>query len=335
MSGSNLRLAHPIPLRDQQWDHDVEPVVSVLIPTFNQEQFIADALEGVLMQRTTFRVEIIVHDDASTDQTLSIIKQYAEPNPNLFRVIAQSENQHSRGGRALLIINALARGKYVAICEGDDFWIAPDKLECQVRTLDERPDASGSIHRADGLFQETGETIKGLFGPTELKPEYGIDDLLVGDNFVPTASIVLRRTKDGTMPSWIGEIPHGDICILSKAALAGPLLYLDRSMSVYRKHAGGIHSREGTAQQALNCIMTLGALGRHLDVMSSESYRTGLSYRIHQLRAEISRYENRIADLEAEVASQREGIAQILGSRTFRIGMFFQRIVGRNPSKVK
>jgi glycosyltransferase involved in cell wall biosynthesis len=335
MSRNDVRLTRPIPLRDQQWDHDVEPVVSVLIPTFNQERFIADALEGVLMQRTTFRVEIIVHDDASTDQTLSVIKEYAEPNPDLFRVIAQSENQHSRGGRALLIINAVARGKYVAICEGDDFWIAPDKLESQVRALDERPDASGSIHRADGLFQETGETIKGLFGPTELKPEYGIDDLLIGDNFVPTASIVLRRTKEGTMPPWIGEVPHGDICILSQAALAGPLLYVDRSMSVYRKHAGGIHSREGTAQQALNAISTLVAIGARMDVTATLSYRTGIAYRVRQVRTEISRYENRIAVLEKDVASQKETIRNIMGSRTFRIGIFLGRMLGRDSSKSK
>jgi hypothetical protein len=319
-------------LPDQGWPDDVQPLVSVAVPVYNQEEFVRQTLNGILAQETTFRVEVIVHDDASTDRTVAIVKEYEAANPGLFRVIVQPENQLSRGKRPLLFMNSIARGKYLAVCEGDDFWTAPDKLESQIHLLEERPDASGSIHKADGLFEESGELEPGLFRPPAIKPEYGIDELLVADNFVPTGSIVLRRRGTETIPSWIGDVPHGDISILSHAALSGPLLYIDRSMSVYRKHLGGIHSREGTAKQALNCIATLVGIGSRMNVVHLSSFQEGMRYRIGQVRTEVDRYEARISELEMQLHAQRDTISQMLGSRTFKIGIFLTRLIGKRTS---
>lgn len=110
---------------------DQTPLVSVICITYNHEPYIRDCLEGFLMQKTDFPIEIIVHDDASTDHTADIIREYYEKRPDLFHVILERENQQSKHSRVGLRMYSLAQGKYIAICEGDDYWIDPLKLQKQ------------------------------------------------------------------------------------------------------------------------------------------------------------------------------------------------------------
>ncbi len=113
---------------------DKEPLVSICCITYNHEDFIRDAIEGFLMQKTSFPIEIIIHDDASTDNTANIIEEYANKYPDLFVTILQSENQWSKGGGSIYarFVYPRARGKYIALCEGDDYWTDPLKLQKQV-----------------------------------------------------------------------------------------------------------------------------------------------------------------------------------------------------------
>ena len=107
-------------------------LVTIICTTFNQERYIRKALDGFLMQKTNFLYEVIVHDDASTDRTPSIIREYAEKYPHIIVPILQKENQFSKG---VWITNDLllpmAKGKYIAMCEGDYFWTDPNKLQMQ------------------------------------------------------------------------------------------------------------------------------------------------------------------------------------------------------------
>src|SRR5690625_5413198 len=131
-------LEKPKPLKDQVWAEDVEPLVSISCITYDHEKFISDAIEGFLMQETTFPVEINIHDDASTDNTAKIVREYEKKYPNvLFNVIYQTENQYSkRDGSIRRIQHGRARGKYYATCEGDDYWIDPLKLQKQFEFLE-------------------------------------------------------------------------------------------------------------------------------------------------------------------------------------------------------
>ena len=118
-------------------------LVTIICNTFNQERYIRKTLEGLLMQKTNFLYEVIVHDDASTDRTPSIIREYAEKYPHIIVPILQKENQFSKG---VWITNDLllpmAKGKYIAMCEGDDFWTDPNKLQMQADIMEKYPECS-------------------------------------------------------------------------------------------------------------------------------------------------------------------------------------------------
>jgi len=105
------------------WKNQGKPLVSVVCITYNHEHYIKDAIEGFLIQETRFPFEIIIHDDASTDATAEISRQYAEKYPNIIRLILQEENQYSQGKNVLPIVFAKAKGEYVALCEGDDYFL--------------------------------------------------------------------------------------------------------------------------------------------------------------------------------------------------------------------
>ena len=109
-----------------------KPVVSIVCHTFNHVNFLKDALNGFLMQETNFPFEIILHDDASTDGTTEIVKEYSEKYPSIITPIIQTENQWSKGNTPRVFTFPNVNGKYIALCEGDDYWISPKKLQTQI-----------------------------------------------------------------------------------------------------------------------------------------------------------------------------------------------------------
>lgn len=167
-----------------------DPLVSVVCDTYNQAPYIRDTLEGFLRQKTDFPIEIIVHDDASTDGTAEIVREYEMKYPELFRCVFRSENMYSRDPKILEhYVFPLARGKYVAICEGDDYWTSPDKLQKQVRYLEENPDCTLCVCAAD-VVDPQGNPV-GSVSPYETDGDIPMNDLIRGGGgFVPTASIV-------------------------------------------------------------------------------------------------------------------------------------------------
>lgn len=119
------------------------PQVSICCITYNHEAYIRDCLEGFLMQKTNFAYEILIHDDASTDKTADIIREYEAKYPDIIKPIYQTENQYSKGKKAWMnFLFPKAQGKYIAICEGDDFWVSPDKLQIQFDFMEANPDYS-------------------------------------------------------------------------------------------------------------------------------------------------------------------------------------------------
>jgi glycosyltransferase involved in cell wall biosynthesis len=146
----------------QTFEETTELIVSVICTTYNHEAYIKDALEGFVMQKTNFTFEIIVHDDASTDSTAKIIKEYEEKYPDLFVTIYQTENQYSKKEVNIWtdILYPVARGKYIAICEGDDYWTDPFKLQKQFNFLTKNKDYSLVFTDTDILYTHSGKVIK-------------------------------------------------------------------------------------------------------------------------------------------------------------------------------
>lgn len=142
-----------------RWGGAKRPVISILCTTYNHERYIAQALQGFLSQDSPYPFEILVHDDASTDRTQDIIRDWQARYPHIIKPLLQTENQLSRGGRPLGLLMTRAAGDYIATCEGDDYWIAPHKLRQQVGFLMQHPDVSCSAHNYY-LFIETSLTVR-------------------------------------------------------------------------------------------------------------------------------------------------------------------------------
>ena len=215
------------------------PVVSVCCATFNHRQYLQQALDGFLMQQTSFPFEVIVHDDASTDGTADIVREYALRHPSVFRPILQAENQYQRRVRIVTIMLPQARGKYIALCEGDDYWTDPSKLQRQVDFLEAQRNYSGCFHPVpyiDAQGTPTGITHP---SPTPVAVQY-VD--MCQTNWVQTCSLVFRKEAVPNLPDWFNKLPLGDwpLCLL--LTKWGQLGVIDRPMAHYRVHPGGVWS---------------------------------------------------------------------------------------------
>ncbi|NLI22491.1 MAG: glycosyltransferase [Clostridiales bacterium] len=217
-----------------------EILVSVCCVAYNHAPYIDRAVEGFLAQRTRFAYEVILHDDASTDGTAEAIRRWAALRPDLIRPILQTENQHSRGISVMELALAQARGRYIALCEGDDCWTSPDKLEKQVQYLQAHPDCSLCLHAAD-IIDPAGKPA-GVIRPYRRSRVVDVGDLIrAGGGFAATSSYVyplaLRR---GGLPAFCHSLPGvGDSTLHLYLATQGHLYYLDERLSCYRRgHAG-------------------------------------------------------------------------------------------------
>jgi glycosyltransferase involved in cell wall biosynthesis len=226
-----------------------KPLVSIICPTYNHESFIREALDGFVMQKTNFPFEIIVHDDASTDSTAQIVKEYEVEYPHLFNNIYQTVNQFSIEVMSVtkILLNA-ASGKYIACCEGDDYWTDPYKLQKQVDFLEANEGFSGVFHNQFVINSVDGiqwNFVNKIMDPVpELNQVVTFDDILQGKYRVPTRTILYER-----------ELYNGDIIINEKFLIGDlplafiltnfkPLFYYNEYMATYRLHENGISNNK-------------------------------------------------------------------------------------------
>ena len=154
------------------------PLVSIICEVFNHEPYIRQCLDGFVSQKTSFPIEVLIHDDASTDRSATIIREYEKNYPGLFKPIYQSENQYSKGVNIWCDIQfARAKGKYIAICEGDDYWTDPLKIQKQVDFMEGHPDytlcCTAFTQTENGDEQHPAEIAFGYDGIT-------LEDILKG-----------------------------------------------------------------------------------------------------------------------------------------------------------
>lgn len=250
------RFPTPVRITDQVWPEGTVPVVTIRCITYNHVNFIRDAIEGFLMQETTFPVEILIHDDASTDGTAEIIRKYQEKYPQLFRAVLQKENQWSKRNRKPFEdFEGMARGEFIALCEGDDYWICKEKLQKQFEILNSNHELSMVFHNAQIINTRHGHTHSYLIHDKPLKPIHKTEDLLK-QWYIPTASIFYRKYSDFTFPDWFYSCQSGDIPLLLLISLKGDLYCLNEVMSVYRMHLGGISITHQGYSKAVGMIYT-------------------------------------------------------------------------------
>ena len=215
--------------------------VSVCVVTYNHEKFVAQMLDSILMQRTTFPFEIIVGDDCSKDTTVGILKEYQTRFPEKIRLILHESNMGLNGKYNALSTFAAAKGEYTAQLDGDDYLVSPDKLQKQVEMMDANPHYSASYHNAKVVFDDN--SAPPYLVNTVRKSEINVEDLIQEDElcYIATSSLMFR-TKDFAEhpdPEWSNLSTSGDIPRNIMLASRGPIGYIDEVMSVYRKNRGG------------------------------------------------------------------------------------------------
>lgn len=231
------------------------------------------------MQKTTFPVEIIIHDDASTDRTAEIVREYEKKHPDLITAIYQTENQYSKGKKiSPTYVFPRAKGKYIALCEGDDYWTDPYKLQKQVDYLEEHSECTISFHNVKIIYED-GKKRARLNFP---KKVYTIEDLLEG-NFIDTCSTMFRNGLVLEFPGWFYKLPMGDWPLNILIAHHGDIGYLDGVMGVYRIHSGSLWSSRGKIQNCLDVISTYRIIYSQLDRKYRRSIRFGISHRYYTL----------------------------------------------------
>ncbi len=215
-----------------------EPLVTILCICYNQEKYIADALESFVKQKTTFPFEILIGDDCSSDRTVEIIKEYQQQHSNI-KLIARQKNLGVCAN--FFDLAEKVTSKYVALCEGDDYWIDDLKLEKQVKALELHPEVTLCFHTVKVLEQEkevelfpTDKMIKGKELNLDLLKQY---------NFIQTNSVVYRWQfpKFKEKLRGVDMLPLDYIYHLFHASY-GNILYLEEVMSVYRRNSGGVWS---------------------------------------------------------------------------------------------
>ena len=219
--------------------------VSVCIPTYNHEAFVAQALDGALMQQTTFPVEIVIGDDGSTDGAQAIIRAYAEQYPNRIRAFLHPHNlgpvqpREFAGRNNVLGLFAACRGEFIALCEGDDFWTDPLKLQKQVDFLQTHPDYSLCHHNMRVIYEDGSP--EHFFNPAD-QPETSTVEAILADDWIIATASALYRNYFRTEPfaAWHAKAASGDWALMIQVAARGNIGYLNEVMGVYRRHRGGL-----------------------------------------------------------------------------------------------
>lgn len=213
-----------------------KPLLSMLCITYNQKKYISKTLDGFLMQKTKFPFEILIHDDASTDGTTEIIKEYAKKHPKIFRTIFEKENQYSKGNITVFLENMYksANGKYIAWCEGDDYWTDPNKAQLQVDLLEKNPNYSICFHPVKVIYEDNEE--QNHIFPKYKNQEFNIKKLLEA-NFIQTNSVMYRKQKYSTIPKGIMPV---DWYMHLYHAQFGKIGFINKTMACYIRQDSGI-----------------------------------------------------------------------------------------------
>jgi len=206
------------------------PLVSVKMITYNHEKFIAQAIEGVLMQKTDFPFELVIGEDCSTDRTREIVVDYANRYPEIIKPILHEKNVGAKANSES--VGEACTGKYVALCEGDDYWTDPLKLQKQVEIMQANPHYSVCFHYANVVTTDnefTGRFLGRIKGGSR---QVTFDEVAPG--FFPTASKVYRADIVGTMPDFYFMEEAGDFSLWLIILDKGNAYYIDESLSAYR-----------------------------------------------------------------------------------------------------
>ena len=270
-----------------------QPLVSIQCLVYNHESYLRQCLDSFVMQKTNFKFEAIVHDDVSTDGSAAIIREYAEKYPDIIKPIFETENQYSKHDGSLnRIMHEACKGKYIALCEGDDYWIDPLKLQKQVDILESSEEYSLCMHAHTELYSN-GDS-KDIFRYESDNYNVPMVDLIKGGGgFVSTNSIVYRNSLLDSYPKWAKDAPVGDLPLELFLFHKGRVAYIGSVMSVYRIASLGSWTSlmSNSLSRRLSLCTSLIALWRNFDIWSEKKYHYYIRKRV------VKMYKNAFLDI--------------------------------------
>lgn len=291
------------------------PLVSIICESYNHERFLRKCLDGFVMQKTTFSFEILIHDDASTDNSQAIIKDYCEKYPHLFKPILQTENQYSKGISIWHTIQLpRAKGKYIAFCEGDDYWTDPYKLEKQIVFLEEHPDyvlshtsyncynVSKNLMYTDVATEAKNLTMMEDFESNRVLIDYKILTLTVVCR-LDTCLQVLREDSDIFLTK---RFLMGDTQLWYGIAKKGKVHYLNDRTAVYREVSGSATKLKNPVKayrfylSSWELRMYL-AIRDNLDIETFEYIKNGYQNALFKYRCFDNTYKHMFPSDESQV----------------------------------
>lgn len=255
--------------------------LSVCIITYNHENYISQAIESVLMQKTNFDFEIVIGEDDSNDKTRDIVKEFRKMYPERITLILNDRKNvifiDDKPTGRYNFANTLksAKGKYVAILEGDDFWTDINKLQKQVDFLDNNPDYVMCFHKIAWYDQNRKKIIGNGRVSSQTRETYSLNDLLES-NFIPTCSIVFRNNLFEELPKWFFTVPIGDHPFLVLLALKGKLGFINETLGVYRRHSESIFGVDTIEDNLQKSIKTYNIFSKELSI-NNKHYKIGLA----------------------------------------------------------
>lgn len=270
----------------------IRPLVAIHCITYNHEAYIKAALDGFVMQQTEFPFVAIIHDDASTDNTKEIIREYAKKFPDIIIPIFEKENQYSKGnvGRIMQVAITVSGAKYFAMCEGDDYWLDSQKLQNQVEFLNTHPDYSMIGHNA---VVEYDNGSKELFNSLMKSKELSYYEI-VSKWYLPTASVMVKTEVITKYDDKIQKIYSGDYRLILMARIEGKIYYENSIMSVYRKSFNRTSASALYSNKNLFIIKQWLLLLNSIKKIVNKEYKKAINKRIRYLKHELSFQEAKI-----------------------------------------
>lgn len=216
-------------------------MVSIICTVYNHEKYLRQTLEGFVTQETSFEYELLIHDDASTDNSAAIIKEYERKYPHIVKPIYQTVNQYSQGRRISKLLISQAQGKYIAFCEGDDYWTDSKKLDKQITILEAHPEYSGSTHNQTVVMEDGtpwGDRYQMLYR-ADTDEVRGTEYLVAECKFGHTASTIMRKDILVGMDAEVADEfyqlkAHGDLSWNALMAAHGKVYHIAEDMACYR-----------------------------------------------------------------------------------------------------
>ena len=259
----------------------MQPVISVWVITYNHAEFIRACLDSILLQRTNYSLEVCIGEDDSTDGTREICQEYAKRYPDVIRLFLRDRcdprRLNSVGVWQFNFIETFraCQGRYIATCDGDDYWCDPNKLQTQVDYLEAHPEFSGCFHKIARVDAKGSVICADCGYPPRRQESYSLNYLLRHSNFSPMLSTVFRNRGD-IAPEWIMEAPFGDMVVHAGNLRHGNYGFIDKVMGCYRIHAGGLASGASRLQNVRSTLEVYRLLGKYYRLDDRPAFRQGI-----------------------------------------------------------